>query len=1036
MISDGFGPTESFYRLDDPAGEFLIDPVAGLAGLAGRVGRWGAGVLADPLLMVLVVALLVLLAAEARHARRAWKDWRHRRMLDGAQEILVRPPVEVDPAGVQLWWAQAAALLRRGGWRRLLYGPPHIAVEYRWAGRELSIVLWIPATVPVSPFAAAVRAAWPGATTTIRDARPPLGLGTAPAGGGPVDHGPAGHGPIDPGSGDRRPADETTTGGPDDHGPAAATPPDGVPGAGGHDGLHRRGRRRAVSHRRATSRQSVSPPVPPPANRPTAGPSTSTGPHRTRAWSLLQRGFDRWMDAGGPTRDDDTDVTRNPALPPPGDGAYPHLPGGYVQAASGRHLGARLPGWYVFRVRTEHGVDPLRAMIEQGAGLNGAESACVQILVRRPGPRTVRRVRAGAVGLKTGRREHQLPGPAAVAAWVPQLLLLALRGLLGAVEVLIDVASGSRTGRGRAPAPGAARAAAGNPLRDQDTRPALEKVRTGPLWEVGIRVAVVRLGPQPPPPVRRPGQRRRDDPLQARMHLLAHALTSALAVHDGRNGLHRSTICSPVGVLAARRMDGSRPGAFIVAGPELASMAALPTDEAVPGLDRARARAVPAPVLIPSGGRQVKVLGRAVIGGRKVGIRIQDARQHLHVLGATGSGKSSLLCRQVLADVHAGRGVVLIDPKGDLALDVLDRLPAGALPRLTLIDPDQPHGSAGFNPLQVLPWADADLLVDNLCAIFTSTFTRHWGPRMDDVLRNCCLTLMRSPGARLTSVPQLLNNKDFRTPYVAGLTDPAGLGGFWQWFESTPPALRSQVTGPVLARLRAFLGRDFVRRTIGVRTSTFDMGQILDGGILIARLPKGQLGENTSQLMGSMLLGSAWQAAAARARRPEHARRDSAIYTDEAHNVLHMAGSVTDMLAEARGYRVSFVLAHQNLAQLPAEVEQALAANARNKLFFNCSPADAKTLAQHTEPQLAWRDLASLDDYQAAARLMVTNRETSAFTLTTIPMPPPDPQARRRARAHITATGPRHDADDLPTDNPTARTAGHRRPTPRKGPPP
>lgn len=218
-----------------------------------------------------------------------------------------------------------------------------------------------------------------------------------------------------------------------------------------------------------------------------------------------------------------------------------------------------------------------------------------------------------------------------------------------------------------------------------------------------------------------------------------------------------------------------------------------------------------------------------------------------------------------------------------------------------MIDPDQPLGSAGFNPLQVRRGVDPTLQVDNLTAIFHTIFGRGWGDRMDDVLRVSCLTLMRRPGARLTLIPALLNNKQVRAPFTVDLNDSSGLGGFWQWYDSAPAALRAQSTGSVMARLRSFLLRDFVRFTIGRQASTFDMGQILDGGILIARIPKGQLGEDASKIMGSMLLSSVWQAATARTAVPEAQRRDATVYTDEAHNVLNLSTSVTDMLAEARG---------------------------------------------------------------------------------------------------------------------------------------
>jgi hypothetical protein len=182
--------------------------------------------------------------------------------------------------------------------------------------------------------------------------------------------------------------------------------------------------------------------------------------------------------------------------------------------------------------------------------------------------------------------------------------------------------------------------------------------------------------------------------------------------------------------------------------------------------------------------------------------------------------------------------------------------------------------------------------------------------------------------------------------------------------------------------------RDFVKRTLGTPQSSFDMGKVLDGGILLARLPKGQIGEETARLMGSFVLASAWQAATARTRIPEAARRDASIYIDEAHNFLNLPGSVGDMLAEARGYHLAMVLAHQNLTQMPRDTQLAISANARNKIYFSCAPEDAHQLARHTMPELDEHDLSHMDAFRAAARIVVAGRETPAFTLHTNPAKP------------------------------------------------
>jgi energy-coupling factor transporter ATP-binding protein EcfA2 len=443
------------------------------------------------------------------------------------------------------------------------------------------------------------------------------------------------------------------------------------------------------------------------------------------------------------------------------------------------------------------------------------------------------------------------------------------------------------------------------------------------------------------------------------------------------------------------------------------------------------ARPEPLHLLAPEhpGRRAGKPLGRSDAGPRRaVALAVADARHHTHVIGATGSGKSTLLVNLILADATAGRGVVVLDPKGDLVTDVLARLPADAGEGLVLLDPAETTAPAALNVLDTRH-RDPELVVDQLVGVFHRLYAAYWGPRTEDVLRSACLTLTRRPGTTLAHVPLLLSNPRYRAGLTAGLSDPAGLGGFWSWYDGLSDAARAQVIGPVMNKLRAVLTRRFATDLLGSAQSTFSLAQVLDGGILLARLPKGVLGDDTTRLVGSLLLAGLWQAATARAGQPEPARADAAIYVDECQNFLHLPGSLDDVLAEARGYHVALTLAHQHLGQLPRDLADGVAANARNKIFFTTSPDDARILARHVGPYLGPDDLAHLDRYQAACRLVVDGRDTTGFTLATRPAPTVGDDhsdqlraaARRRGRRpeqrRADRLGRRWTAPTDPTDN-------------------
>jgi len=737
-----------------------------------------------------IVPAVVLVAWIA--GRNLLASWRHRHHAADARVVTIAPPPQVDPAGAAALWANLAGVLTPSRRRRILYGTPHVAVQYAWTGRQLLISLWVPGSVPQGAVEAAVRGAWPGAATT-----------TAPA--------------TDP-----------------------------IPAE--------------------------------------------------------------------------------------------------VDAQTGGHLLPVAAEW--LPLRTDHDADPLRALMSAGAQLHGGEYACVQILARPASPRRAARARRAAGRLRDGKTAVPTINPAAPLLWLIEAFLPgpSRRG-------------GTSAGTTRR-----------DPSVERDVRAILDKT-THPLWETGIRYAVATTSAR-----NHTGEE--TAMLTARVRGVADAIASSFAVHTARNRLaHRTRMAHPVAVAAGRRLGRG----FLTSTPELAGLAALPQDLAVAGLDRARAKSMPVPVAVASGGRGVTVLGDAEIGGHPVGLSVPDARYHVHMVGSTGSGKTTLLANMIIDNVLAGRGTVVIDPHGDLVLDILDRLPARVADRVVLFDPDQPNPPT-LNPLE---GDDHDLVVDNLVSIFSSIFVKAWGPRMDDVMRVSCLTLLKHANVTLQHIPPLLNSAQFRSELTVNLDDPEGLGGFWQWYDEMTPALRSQVIGPVLARLRAFLLRDFVKKTMQYPKSSFDMGRILDGGVLLVRIPKGLLGEDTSRLLGSLILAKVWQAATARASIPAEQRRDCAVFLDECQNFLTLASSLDTMLAEARKYRLSMVLAHQDLAQFPRDLLAAVSANARNKVYFSCSPEDARILGRHTLPELDEHDLSHLDVYTAASRLVVAGRQTAAFTMRT-----------------------------------------------------
>ena len=478
--------------------------------------------------------------------------------------------------------------------------------------------------------------------------------------------------------------------------------------------------------------------------------------------------------------------------------AAPALPAGVL--ATGGTL--RLARAEILPLRTGLPADPLRALAGAAAALGDGEHAVLQVLARPVTGARLRRARRAARRLRGGQ--------------APRL-----------ASRLLDLATPGQAGTTRRPAPAA------DPERAADIRAATAKM-AALQWDAQIRYVTATTAAAAAAGGWR--ERRRARPARARamarLRGLAHGLASATALYAGPNWLARRRLPRPAGKVNARVF---RRGCLLSV-PELAALAALPADPAVPGLARAGARSVPPPPGIVLPGPHARPLGVTDAGApRPVALAVADGRHHLRIIGATGAGKSTLLTGQVLADAAAGRGAVLIDPKGDAVADILARLPEDAAGRVVLFDPDDRGAPPCLNVLQGDgSGADTDVITDNLTGIFRRIYAAFWGPRTDDLFRSICLTLLGSvpPGSgqvTLADIPALLADQARRRRVTATIRDPV-LRGFWSWWEELSPASQAAVAGPLMNKLRAFLLRKFARQAIAAGPSTFDMSAVLDKG--------------------------------------------------------------------------------------------------------------------------------------------------------------------------------------------------------------
>jgi hypothetical protein len=401
---------------------------------------------------------------------------------------------------------------------------------------------------------------------------------------------------------------------------------------------------------------------------------------------------------------------------------------------------------------------------------------------------------------------------------------------------------------------------------------------------------------------------------------------------------------------------------------------------------------------IPSRGR---VVANATFPGaeRPLALSVSDSLRHLHVIGPTGTGKSTLLVGLIAQDMAAGRGVIVIDPKGDLAADVLDRVPPERVSDVVVLDPSDETRPVGFNLLAGSP-ETTELLVDQIVGTLHNLFAAFWGPRTDDILRAALLTLVAEPGMTLCEVPLLLTDPIFRRRLVGRIDDPVALGPFWAWYEGLSEPERAQAIGPVLNKLRAFLLRRRLRNVLGQATPRLDLAEVLhEGRILIVPLAKGLLGEEAAALVGSLLVARLWQSVMGRAGEAAASRRPVFCYLDEFQDFLRLPTSVADVLAQARGLGMGLTLAHQHLGQLPRGLKEDVLANARSRVIFQTAASDAQRLGREVAPYLTPADLQGLGPYEVAVTLSAEGRIAPPVTGRTL-LPPPVTGVAEAAREH------------------------------------
>jgi hypothetical protein len=341
------------------------------------------------------------------------------------------------------------------------------------------------------------------------------------------------------------------------------------------------------------------------------------------------------------------------------------------------------------------------------------------------------------------------------------------------------------------------------------------------------------------------------------------------------------------------------------------------------------------------------------------------------------------------SDLASGVGFALLDPHGDLVKRVRARIPENRASDVIDFDVPERNQPYGFNPLANIPADKRPLACSGLIQVFNHLWSDSWGPRLEYILRNCLLSLLDYPQASLPDILRLLSDRSFRTKVLGSITNER-VKDFWvQEYDKYPERLRIEAISPIQNKVGAFLSDPLLQKILTRPKKPLNLRRAMDEGkIILVNLAKGSIGEDTANLLGSLLISRFDLAALSRANLREEERRDYTLYLDEFHNFT--TKSLLQMLSELRKYRLSLVLAHQYLTQLEPVIRDSILGNAGTIVSFRIGATDAEIISQEFTPTFKLTDFIGLPNFHIYLKMMIDGKISEPFSAITLP--PPDAQ--------------------------------------------
>ena len=354
-----------------------------------------------------------------------------------------------------------------------------------------------------------------------------------------------------------------------------------------------------------------------------------------------------------------------------------------------------------------------------------------------------------------------------------------------------------------------------------------------------------------------------------------------------------------------------------------------------------------------------------------IGLTLEERRRHTYIIGATGTGKTTLLIRMINQDIKGGKGLAVIDPHGDLAEKILSIIPKNRIKDVIYFNPYDIEFPIGLNLLEIPEGLsevelqrEKDFITSSLISVFHKLYdAKYSGPRMEHILRNVILTALEQKNPTLFTIYELLTNIKYRKSVVSKLDDEI-LKSFWKnEFEKLGSYQKAEQISPITNKLGRFLTTGMTRNILNQAEGKLDFDKIMnEKKILICNLSKGKIGEDTTYFLGGLLTAKIQLTALRRVHIPEERRPDFYLYVDEFQNFATM--SFAQILSEARKYRLSVILAHQNTVQIEDDLLETIIGNTGTLICFRTtSPKDEIKLLSLLAPEVEKGQLANIPSY-------------------------------------------------------------------------